>query len=343
MNKRFWGRANEKDAFLISLSNENLKADITNYGAAIVRLWVPDRNGNLVDVVMGYDTVTEYIDQECYVGVTAGRCANRINDSRFTLNGQEFLLDQNEGKNHLHGGFKGFGKAVWDIESYGNDYVVLKYLSPDGEGGYPGNLNCTVEYRLEGSQLKILYTGIADKDTIMNLTNHSYFNLKGHGSGTIKDHIVCIDADQITEVGSDSCSTGKFLSVADTPFDLRTPVKIGEMLEKDHYQMEYGRGFDHNFVLNKHQDHTPVADLFSSDSGIGLKVYTDMEGMHFYTGNHLGESVRGKSGAAYPKFSALCFETQHYPNAINMSQFPSPVIKEGEEKKSMTAFEFYTK
>lgn len=345
MEKRFWGKADGMDVSLISLDNGILKAEVTNYGAALVRLWVPDRSGGMNDVVMGYDTLAEYTGQKCYAGVIAGRCANRIKNSRFVLNGEEFLLDQNEGKNHLHGGFKGFGSVVWDLVSAGQDSVVLKYRSPDGECGYPGNLECTVEYRLEGRELNILYRGIADKDTVMNLTNHSYFNLNGHGNGTIKEHLISVAADQITELDSESCSTGDFISVDGTPFDLRKPEKIGSRLMDDHEQMKIGKGFDHNFVLRGRHDYSsePAADLYSEDSGIGMKVYTDMEGMHFYTGNHLDGKLKGKNGVIYPRFAALCFETQHYPNAVNIPHFPSPVIKKGEMKTSMTVFEFYTK
>ncbi|HVI39280.1 MAG TPA: aldose epimerase family protein [Anaerovoracaceae bacterium] len=344
MNRHIWGKADSKDVYLISSSDGNLKADITNYGGAVVSLSVPDKSGELTDVVMGFDTLAEYIDQKYYVGTIIGRCANRIKNARFAIDGQEFLLDQNEGENHLHGGRKGFWNVVWDIGSYGKDYVVLKYFSPHGAGGYPGNLDCTVEYRLTDNQLKICYTGICDRDTIMNLTNHSYFNLNGYGDGTIEDHIVSIAADKFTEIDKECCSTGNILSVEDTPFDLRNPKRIGEMLPEKHDQMEYGSGSNHNYVLNNRENsRMPVVDLFSPKSGIGMNVVTDMEGIHFYTGNYLDGKLYGKNGALYPRFGALCFETQHFPNAVNIEHFPSPVIKKGEKIKSMTAFRFYTK
>lgn len=344
MNKQLWGKADNKDVYLISLSDGDLKASITNYGGTIVSLLVPDKSGELIDVVLGFDTLAEYVEQESYIGATIGRCANRIKNSRFVIHGQEFLLDKNEGENHLHGGENGFGYVVWDIESYGENYVVLKHLSPDGEGGYPGNFDCTVEYKLADNQLKIYYKGISDRDTIMNLTNHSYFNLNGHNNGTIKDHIVSIVADKFTEIDTESCSTGNILSVENTPFDLRDPKIIREALSEKNDQMEYGGGFDHNFILSNLKDKSaPIADLFSPKSGIGMRVITDEDGMHFYTGNHLDGNLHGKNGALYPRFAALCFETQCFPNAINFSHFPSPIIKQGEEKKSMTAFSFYTK
>lgn len=351
MNKRLWGKADGWDIWLVSLSNGILKADVTNYGAAIVSLQVPDRSSGLVDVVMGFDSLKEYIDQKYYVGVAIGRCANRIKDARFVINGEEFLLDRNEGNNHLHGGRKGFWNVAWQIASWGSNFVILKYRSPDGECGYPGNLDCTIEYRLEGTQLIILYSGTADRDTVMNLTNHSYFNLNGHNGGTIENHMVSIEADRFTEIDRECGSTGKILPVADTPFDLRKPARIGDMLRKEHYQMEYGSGFNHNYVLNpgcgsgrSSEAQSPaVAELYSPESGIGMKVYTDMEGIHFYTGNYLDGSLRGKNKAVYRKYGALCFETQHFPNAVNIEHFPSPIIRKGEEKRSLTAFEFYSR
>ena len=197
--------------------------------------------------------------------------------------------------------------------SYGQNDLILKYLSSDGEGGYPGNLKCTVEYRLEDGQLKIFYSGIADRDTIMNLTNHSYFNLNGHAAGTIKDHIAQIAADEITEIDSESIPTGNFISVEDTPFDLRKPQKIGDMLAMKHIQMEYGEGFDHNYVLDN-SPRDPFADLYSPQSGIGMEVFTDLEGVHFYTSSQMGRrTLQGKGGAVYPRYAAACFETQHFP------------------------------
>lgn len=345
MNKRLWGKEDGRDVWLLTLSNGILEADVTNYGAAVVSLRVPDRSGGLVDVVMGFGSLEEYVDQKYYVGVTIGRCANRIKDAGFVLNGEEFLLDRNEGKNHLHGGRKGFWNVVWDVVSYGSDYAILKYRSPDGECGYPGNLDCAIEYRLEGVQLKILYSGTADGDTIMNLTNHSYFNLNGHDGGTIEDQMVSIEADCFTEIDRECGSTGEILAVAETPFDLRKPARIGGMLRKEHYQMEYGSGFNHNYVLNQVRDLNlgAAAELYSPKSGIGMKVYTNMEGMHFYTGNYLDGSLRGKNGAVYGKYGALCFETQHFPNAVNIEHFPSPIIRKGEEKRSWTVFEFYSR
>jgi aldose 1-epimerase len=342
MSRRFWGKVYEKDVFLFTLTDGKMKAEITNYGGTVVSLWTPDRNGNPVDVVLGFETPEEYIAQKSYIGALIGRSANRIKGSRFALNGEEFLLEANEGQNQLHGGPKGFDKIVWEMEFCGPNELKLSYTSPDGEGGFPGNLYCTVEYRLEDGQLKILYTGVSDRDTVMNLTSHGYFNLNGHAGGTILDHFVSITADRFTEIDTESCSTGNILSVEGTPFDLRKPQKIGERLAMKHIQMDYGSGFDHNFVLDLRPGR-PVADLYSPESGIGMEVYTDMEGMHFYTGNHLDGTLRGKGGAAYQKHAALCFETQHFPNAVNIAHFPSPVIKKDEVKKSMTSYRFYTK
>jgi len=340
--KELWGKADGKDVYLVTLSDGTLTARITNFGAAVVSLLVPDRTGKPVDVVIGYDTLEEYVGQGPYAGVIAGRCANRIKASRFQLNGEEFLLEPNEGKNHLHGGHKGFGKVVWEIDSLGSDFVVLKYLSPDGEGGYPGNLECTVEYRLEDSQLKIHYFGKADRDTIMNLTSHSYFNLNGHENGTIKNHFIRIDADRYTEVDEESIPTGNNLPVEGTPFDLKEFRKVGDMLALQHPQLVIGEGYDHNYVLNNRPGQ-PAAEFYSPESGIGMEVFTDLEGMHFYTASHMDGTLRGKGGAVYPRYAAACFETQHFPNAVNIPDFPSPIIKKGEEKKTITVFRFFNK
>ena len=344
MNTQLWGETKERDVYLVSLTKGKLKASVTNYGAALVSLLVPDRTGLPVDVVLGFDSLEGYLEQKSYLGVVVGRCANRIKGSRFTIDGKEYFVEANEGENHLHSGSFGFSNAVWDIVDQGEDYVLLKHFSPDGEGGYPGNLECTVEYRLGEDRLDIRYQGISDQDTIFNLTNHSYFNLNGHDNGTIKDHQVCILADQFTELGPDCCSTGAILPVEDTPLDLRKSTKIGDLLGSDHLQMQYASGFDFNYVLN-HRDEPdrPIADLYSDQSGIGMRVTTDLEGMHFYTGNHLEGTPTGKGGAVYGKNSGLCFETQHFPNAINVPHFPSPVIPKGVKVLNQTVFSFYTK
>lgn len=344
MNIQSWGEAKERNVYLVSLTKGKLKALVTNYGAALVSLWVPDRNGEPVDVVLGFDSLEAYLFQKSFLGVVVGRCANRIQGSRFAIDGKEYLLEANEGQNHLHSGSSGFSNAVWDIVEQGDDFVLLKHFSPDGDGGYPGNLECTVEYRLGEDRLDIRYQGISDQDTVLNLTNHSYFNLNGHDSGTVEDHMIMIDADQFTEIGEDCCSTGKILFVENTPLDLRKVQRVGNELNSDYYQMRYGSGYDFNYVLN-HRDEPdrPVADLYSDQSGIGMRVITDLEGMHFYTGNHLEGTAPGKNGAVYGKNGGLCFETQHFPNAVNIPDFPSMIIKKGEKVLDQTVFSFYTK
>lgn len=344
MNIQAWGKAKERDVYLIGLTKGKLQAAITNYGAALVSLLVPDRNGESVDVVLGFDSLEDYLIQKSFLGVVVGRCANRIKDSRFSINGREYSVEANEGANHLHSASSGFSNAVWDVVEQGEDFVLLKHFSPDGEGGYPGNLECTVEYRLGEDRLDIRYQGVSDQDTILNLTNHSYFNLNGHDSGSIKDHFIMIDADQFTELGEDCCSTGKILPVEGTPLDLRKRQKIGDQLDSDYYQMRYGSGYDINYVLN-HRDEPdrPVAELFSDQSGIGMQVMTDLEGIHFYTGNHLEGTSPGKNHALYGKNGGLCFETQHFPNAVNIPHFPSTLISKGEKVLNQTVFSFFTK
>jgi len=336
-----FGHIDGKELSLLRLSSDNIEATVTNYGCAIMSLTVPDKNGEQVDVVMGFDTPQEYIDQTCYVGTVIGRCANRIKNARFSINGKEYRLPANEGNNHLHGGTHGFWNVLWDIKESGPDYVIFEYLSPDGEEGYPGNFHCTVEYRLDGNKLCINYSGISDADTIMNLTHHGYYNLNGHQSGTIEDHIVMIDSDAITEIDSECISTGNILPLENTPFDLRTPRRIGDTLPLRHVQLEYGGGFNHNYVLDSSGGiRKPAASLYSPDSGICMEVFTDLEGVHYYTSNYLDGTLHGKEGAVYDKYAAVCFETQHFPNAVNIENFPSPIIKSGDRTESTTIFAF---
>jgi len=344
MKRVNWGKADGKEVELITIANEILQAEITNYGAALVSLMVPDRDGQAVDVVLGYDSLERYLHQNCFLGVVVGRCANRIKNACFTINGQDYQVEPNEGSNHLHGGSKGLWAVPWNIESVGDDFVVMKYFSPDGEGGYPGNLECTVEYRLVGRQLIFRHQGISDKDTVLNITQHSYFNLKGSGKGNIEDHLICIAADHFTEMAPDLCSTGRILPLEGTPMDLRETVKIGDRLLESHEQMTYAKGFDLNYILNdRDQAEKPVVDLYSSQSGIGMTVATDMEGLHFYTGNFLDVKNDGKKGETYGARGGLCFETQHFPGAINIDSFPSPIIKKGKIKESSTVYTFYNK
>ena len=351
---QFFGKTKDgTDTTLYTLTNANgIKMDVTNYGGIIVRLFVPDREGNMDDVVLGYNTVAEYILDTPYFGSLIGRVGNRIADGKFTLNGKTYNLVTNNDPAgipcHLHGGTVGYDKVVWDAEPFIENNVPglkLHYLSVDGEEGYPGNLDITVWYRLTNDNaLKIDYLATTDADTPINLTQHSYFNLKGEGNGDILDHVLMFNAAHYTPVNSGLIPTGKIESVKGTPFDFTTPHAIGERVDSDHQQMIYGLGYDHNWVLdNQDGDLALAATVFEPTSGRFMEVWTEEPGMQFYCGNFLNGSNIGKSGKAYNFRNGFCLETQHYPDSINQSNFPSTVLKPGEEYKTTTIYKFSTR
>ena len=309
---------------------------VLDYGATIQSLCVPNSSGSMTDVVLGYDTVSEYEDNGGYVGATIGRMGNRIGGAVFRLNGRTYPLAKNDGENHLHGGPKGFDKQFWTILPVGEDSLACCRLSPDGEEGYPGNLQVKVTFTLTPQNaLRIQYDADTDQDTIVNLTNHSYFNLNGHGS--ILDHELQVFASRITENDAGCLPTGKLLEVAGTPFDFRSPKRIGADIDSSDCQLQYGNGYDHNFVLSGKQ----AAILRSLSSGIELTVETDMPGMQVYSANSLTER-RGKGGMILHSRDAVCLETQLFPNAMNCYGFPSPVLRAGQHLHSETVFAFHT-
>lgn len=309
---------------------------VLDYGATIQSLCVPNASGGLTDVVLGYDTAAEYEENGGFVGATIGRVGNRIGGAAFRLNGRTYTLAKNDGENHLHGGFRGFDKRLWTIRSLGEDSLVCSLLSPDGEEGYPGNLRVTVTLTLTSrNTLRIRYDADTDQDTIVNLTNHSYFNLNGHGS--ILDHELQVFASRITENDAGCLPTGKLLEVAGTPFDFRVPKRIGAEIGQDCPQLRCGQGYDHNFVLSG----KTAAVLRSTASGIMMTVETDMPGMQVYTANTLTER-RGKHHSVMSPRGAVCLETQLFPNAMNCYGFPSPVLRAGQHLHSETAFSFHT-
>lgn len=328
-------------AYLYTISGHSLTAKLTDFGAALVSLFVKDKNGSALDVVMGYDTLAQYEADTAYLGVTAGRCANRIAKGVFKLGGKEYRLDCNDGPNHLHGGFCGFGKKLWKAEQTDESSVKFTLLSPDGDQGYPGNLIACVVYAIKGDSLEISYRGMADGKTVFNLTNHSYFNLAGQGGGDILGHELAINADSVTAIDETLCPTGELMPVAGTPFDFRKAKKIGKDIGSDHIQMKYGKGYDHNFALN----HTGGADaeVFCEESGIIMRVYTDSPGMQFYSGNFLNGGITLKGGRKASYRGGLCLETQFFPDAVNHPSFKSPVIEAGECYGYFTRFEFGTK
>lgn len=335
---------------LYTLNNKNgVEAKISNYGAALVSLKVADRSGKFEDVVLGYPGVEGYENDKAFFGGTIGRYGNRIARGKFVLNGTTYTLATNDGPNHLHGGIRGFNKRIWtakDTSSSTGAALTLTYLSKDGEEGYPGNLSVRVTYTLtDGNELKIEYSATTDKDTVVNLTNHSYFNLAGQGNGDILDHELMIRADRFTPVDTTLIPTGELRKVSGTPFDFTHATAIGARINQDDQQLKFGKGYDHNWVLNRSQagDLELAAQLYSPKSGRVLETWTTEPGIQFYSGNFLDGSIHGKEGKTYAHRSALCLETQHFPDSPNHPEFPSTVLKAGQHIESMTVYKFTTK
>lgn len=329
---------------LYTLRNGAVEAAITNYGATLVRLRAPDRSGKAADVVLGFDTLEGYLGEHPYFGSTVGRYANRIGKGRFSLAGAEHTLARNDGENHLHGGVRSFGRVLWkgrDASGASGPAVELIYLSKDGEEGYPGELSAKVTYSLSAShELRIDYEATTTKETVVNLTNHAYFNLAGDGD--VLGHELWIDADRFTPVDAGLIPTGELRGVAGTPFDFRQPTLIGARIDQQDEQLKLGRGYDHNFVLDGTAGGAArsVARVREPGSGRVLQVLTSEPGLQFYSANFLDGSVRGKGGKAYARRSGFCLETQHYPDSPNKPGFPSTVLKPGERYRSTTIYGF---
>jgi len=331
---------------IYTLTNQNgLEARITNYGGIVVSLKTPDRRGVMADIVLGFDTLSGYLTSPSpYFGALIGRYGNRIGHARFTLDGVEYKLAANNGANALHGGLRGFNKVVWTPRELPDGGLELTYLSKDGEEGYPGNLKVIVAYHLtDANELRIDYAATTDKDTVLNLTNHSYFNLKGAGNGDILDHLVTLNADRFTPVDAGLIPTGELRSVAGTPFDFRKPAAIGARIEQNDEQLKLGKGYDHNFVLNKNGAAPSLAArVEESSSGRVLEVLTDQPGVQFYTSNNLDGTIKGAAGKAFGHRGALCLETQHFPDSPNHPKFPSTLLKPGQQFHSATIYRFPT-
>lgn len=318
---------------------------VMNYGGIIVSLEVPDRNGKLVDVVLGYDSLQAYEKRNPFFGALVGRYGNRIGKGRFALDGKEYDLVKNNNGNHLHGGTKGFDKAVWDIKEVpAEDGVAIKlsYLSKDMEEGYPGNLNVEITYTLtDDNGIRFDYKATTDKPTIVNLTQHAYFNFNG-GQGDILSHEISLNADRFVAVDEQLIPTGELKPVANTPLDFRTPVKIGERINDSHQQMQFGKGYDHCWVLNG-EGLKVAAEVYDPSSGIEMTVRTTEPGVQFYTGNFLDGSLTGKNNTVYNQRTGFCLETQHFPDSPNKSQFPSVVLRPGETYSTQTIYQFSTR
>jgi aldose 1-epimerase len=335
-----------KPVYLYTLTNaDGMEVKITTYGATVVSLVVPDRNGKPADVVLGYDALEDYIGREYYFGCIAGRYANRIAGGKFMLNGTDYRLAANDGDNHLHGGRRGFDKMVWQAREFQDKADIglkLTYLSPGGEEGYPGNLACTVIYTLgTDNELKIDYRATTDNPTIVNLTNHAYFNLAGAGSGDILNHELMINADRFTPVDGRQIPTGELRSVEGTPFDFTRPAAIGARINLDDEQLIPGKGYDHNWVLNQEEGGPCLAArAYERHSGRTLEVYTTQPGLQFYSGNFLDNRIAAKAGQIYHHRGGFCLETQHFPDSPNQPDFPSTVLDPGSKYEHTTIYKF---
>jgi len=333
---------------LYTLTNgKGMEAKIATYGGAIVQLKTPDRTGAMGDIVLGYDNLAGYTGGGAFFGALVGRYANRIAHSQFAIDGKTYNVPKNNGENALHGGIRGFDKRVWTARELPGGALELTYLSKDGEEGYPGNLTATVTYTLtDDNRLRIHYAAVADKPTVVNLTNHSYFNLKGDGD--ILGHLVTLNADRYTPVDSGLIPTGELRSVEGTPFDFRHARTPGERIGQADEQLKLGKGYDHNWLLNRAGVASGALSLAArvAEDGVSgrvMEIYTDQPGIQFYTGNFLDGTEKGKGGKVYNLHAGFCFETQHYPDSPNHPAFPSTVLRPGQKYETTTEFRFSAK
>jgi aldose 1-epimerase len=340
----FSGMLDGKKVSLYTLKNDNgVVTQITNFGGRVVSLWVPDKNGDFEDIVTGYNTFDGYLNsKEIYYGALIGRYGNRIANGQFVLNDTVYSLVQNNDMNHLHGGTKGFNDVVWEASQPNGQTLVLQYTSPHMEEGYPGNLDAKVKYQLTNeNELKIEYWAATDRSTPVNLTHHSFFNLKGDGNGTINDHIMQINADFYTPVDEGLIPTGEIAPVEGTPMDFRAPTAIGDQVDDDFEQLKYGLGYDHNWVLVPSESGLNfAARVVEPASGRTMEVYTNEPGLQFYGGNFLDGTDAGKYGKPYDFRTSFCLETQHFPDSPNQPEFPSTILEPGEEYYSVCVYKF---
>ena len=333
---------------LYTLTNDNgMEVCFTNFGGRIVSILVPDRHGNMLDVCLGHDSIADYIRygyQGCNFGALIGRYGNRIKDGKFTLDGIEYLLPRNNDGNCLHGGGEvAFHNRMWQAQPISNSSIAFTTISPDGEDGFPGNLSVKVTYTLTNDNaISIAYEATTDKPTVINLTNHCYFCLSGDPTRDVMDEVLYLNADAYTPVDANVAVTGEIAMVENTPFDFRTPTRIGDRInDTTHQQIVNGRGYDHNWLLNTNGDINAVAaTLYDPTTGIEMTIHTDQPGVQFYAGNFLDGSFMGKKGVAYPLRSGLCFETQHYPDSPNQPAFPSTTLRPGETYTTSTIYQF---
>jgi aldose 1-epimerase len=347
VTKEGWGSTPDGQAVeLYTLTNRRgAEARIATYGGVVVSLRVPDRAGKLDDVLLGFDSLEGYLGGKSYIGALIGRYGNRIARGRFRLNGREYTLATNNGENHLHGGVRGFDKVVWagrPLRSAAGPALELKYLSKDGEEGYPGNLSVRVVYTLtNANELKVDYSATTDKDTVVNLTQHNYYNLAGQGTGDILGHSLQIFGSRFTPTDAGSIPTGELRSVRGTPFDFLTPHTIGERIEQPYEQLKLGQGYDHNYVINGSPGRLRrAARVHEPTTGRVMEVWTTEPGMQLYSGNFLDGTEVGKGGRPYQRRYGFCLETQHYPDAPNKPSFPSTTLRRGAQYRTTTVYKF---
>lgn len=340
----FGSTSKKEEAVLYTLTNENgMSASITNYGAALVKLNVPDKEGKLRDLVLGYDDVTGYEKGGGSFGAPVGRNANRIGGAVITIQDKIYELEKNDNGNNLHSGTNYYNKRIWNVGEKTDSKIEFVLHSPDGDQGYPGTLDMHVTYELtEDNELRLIYDAVPDQDTIINMTNHSYFNLDGHDSGNVLKELVTLDADYFTRADAQSIPTGELVDVTGTPMDFRMPRALGEAIDADYEAVRLGKGYDHNWVLKNNGKFDKVAQAVSEKSGIVMEVWTDLPGMQMYTANFL-DNEHGKNGAVYGIRDAVCFETQYFPDAVHHENFASPICKKGIPYHTVTSYKFETK
>lgn len=342
MEQRAFG-ANSKgeNASLYTCTNKNgMMIGVTDFGATLHAVLVPDRDGNLCDVVLGYDGAKQYEEGTVFFGATVGRNANRIGGASFVLNGKRYELVKNDGENNLHSGLDFYNVRIWKVKEHTENSITFLLHSPDGDQNYPGALDMEVTYTLtDENEIVIHYHGVPTADTIINMTNHSYFNLAGHDSGDVLEQEVWIDADAYTRADASSVPTGELVPVEETPMDFRVAKKIGRDIEQDYEALNFGNGYDHNWALNNHGVFGKVASLYSDRTGIEMDVYTDLPGVQLYTANFV-ENEMGKAGAIYQKRHGVCFETQYFPDAVHHENFASSVCRAGEAYDTTTKYKF---
>ena len=325
---------------LYTIKSGALEAKITNYGGIVMSLKVPDRHGKTADVVLGYDSLDGYLAASPFFGALIGRYGNRIGGAKFVLDGKTYSTPKNDGVNTLHGGPKGFDKAVWKAKEIPHG-IELTLVSPDGDAGFPGTLTTVVRYTLVGKDLKIEYSATTDKDTVVNLTSHSYFNLKGQGQGDVLQHELKLNASRYTPVDDNLIPTGDLPPVEGTPLDFRKLTAIGARINNDNDQLKKGKGYDHNWVLDSGGGKlSEAAEVYEPTRGRVMQVWTDQPGVQFYTGNFLDGTITGKEGKVYQRRAALCLETQHFPDSPNHPKFPSTELKPGQKYHTVTIYRF---